>query len=80
MLNQLTKPRKETIYCGEKLEPMLGYCCKVIVELNPDDSHKLSEDLLSVVNNFRPLIKAKKKSCPILVDLLDWDAVLRDRS
>jgi hypothetical protein len=63
--------------CGESLEPMLGYCSKVIAELNSDDTHKLTEDLLAVLKDFRPLLKADKKSSPLLVELLDWDEVAK---
>src|SRR5437016_2963826 len=63
--------------CGESLEPMLGYCSKIINELNKEDSAHLTEDLLAVLavlKDFRPLFKVNKKS-PVLVELLDWDGV-----
>ncbi len=63
----------------ESLEPILGYCSKVIAELNSDDTHKLTEDLLAVLKDFRPLLKANKIAFPLDVELLDWNEVTQSR-
>jgi len=40
---------------SEAFEPMLGYCSKLITELNKEDCNKLSEDLLELLKDFRPI-------------------------
>lgn len=66
MANQAQISGKKGANCGEGLEPMLCYCSTIIDELSPEDTQKLTEDLLDLVKNFRPLIKPNKSvSLPV---------------
>jgi hypothetical protein len=58
--------------CGENLEPMLCYCSKIITELNSEDTYRLTEELLTVLKDFRPVLKVDKKSCSFSLD--SWTA------
>ncbi|MBA2711791.1 MAG: hypothetical protein H0U57_14530 [Tatlockia sp.] len=65
MVNKAASPRRQDLDCF-----------KEIVELNPEEFHKLSKDLLSVISNFRPMIRARNISSPFLVDMADWEEIL----
>jgi hypothetical protein len=57
---------------------MLGYCSKVITELNDEAANKLIEDLLLVLKDFSPTLHPLKKSSPLfVVELLDWETTTK---
>ncbi|MBA2652324.1 MAG: hypothetical protein H0U73_08675 [Tatlockia sp.] len=72
MKNQFNLNRRAVSGCGKSLEPMLGYCSKILPELNKDDSEKLTEDLLSVLKDFRPIFKSKNQQSSLDVNFINW--------
>lgn len=54
---------------SERLEPILGYCSDIISHLNREDSAKLTDNLLEILDDLRPCLKANKKALPLIIEL-----------
>ena len=72
MLKQSNLRGRGINHSKESLEPMLGYCSKIIKELQDEDFSELTMDMLAEMRDFRPILKEGKKSSPLLVELMDW--------
>lgn len=59
----------------ERLEPMLGYCSGILSHLNKEDSSRLSDNLLEILDDLRPCLRVNKKISPLIFELIDWSEV-----